>query len=118
MKTEKMAGYFCTGEKCFYGYKCGADKEYPPVPKLGESTECPLAKYGMPGKRAAAPKDPVERIRTMPSPFDMLDMAEALCESCDHDRDSDEDFLAYCIDCPVYGAEEAIREGMAEAAIS
>lgn len=107
----KAASLVCRAEDCICGHECGCSKEGHSLPMIGEETTCPLERYGMPEK-AYRPKDFMDGFRHRPAAKDL----RKLCSVCEHR--TEEDYVGFCLDCPVQMVWEAISETEAEAAIS
>ena len=107
----KAASLVCSAENCICGYECGCSKTEHSLPMIGNETTCPLARYGMPEK-SYRPKDFVDGILHRPAVKDL----RKLCSVCEHRTAAD--YTAFCLDCPVQMAWEAITETEAEAAVS
>ena len=104
------ASKFCAGVGCFCGYDCGQEKTLKPLELLGDSKECPLAKYKMPTERI-----PLEEVVIAPPTIKDVEIMCNKCEFAHGYADRVNIFTSHCIDCPVRFAEENIYEEAAAA---
>lgn len=124
--AKEEAKRVCGNGRCIACFKCGHEnKDEYTIPKFGKGEQCPLEKYGVEpdGRSFAERLKDGEKVLT---PQEELNNLSYICACCEHSQVvtpngdyeldiSDDDFAAYCLDCPVHQAIEGIEENMAEA---
>ena len=117
--AESGARKICGMGKCHFPFDCGhPNREGRTFPKIGDLTECPLAKYHV------EPDTKPRNERTYAGTTPTRDEIWALCSQCPQATTEPDGGkivvrrldLMNCADCPVKGCEEALQERAAEAA--
>ena len=118
VKIEKIVGRICSS--CIFScYKENCErknwqeKTYPPIPKVGKDTECPMLQF-------EAIKPTKADYNTLGDLSITVKETLAVCQKCKYVGESDslDGFADHCCDCLNNQIKESLEEAMVEACIS